>query len=54
MLYALHFGRLKKKTQDQYSVEIYAILSRDDEYADEFVLIENQKEMLARYVREQS
>ena len=39
--------------QEQYSVGIYARLSRDDECAGESVSIENQKEMLARYVREQ-
>ena len=39
--------------QKQYSVGIYARLSRDDERAGESVSIENQKEMLARYVREQ-
>ena len=38
--------------QEQYSVGIYARLSRDDERAGESVSIENQKEMLARYVRE--
>ena len=37
--------------QEQYSVGIYARLSRDDERAGESVSIENQKEMLARYVR---
>ena len=40
--------------QEQYSVGIYARLSRDDERAGESVSIENQKEMLARYVREQA
>ena len=39
--------------QEQYSVGIYARLSRDDERAGESVSIENQKEMLARYVLEQ-
>ena len=39
--------------QEQYSVGIYARLSRDDERAGESVSIENQKEMLSRYVREQ-
>ena len=39
--------------QEQYSVGIYVRLSRDDERAGESVSIENQKEMLARYVREQ-
>ena len=34
-------------------VGIYARLSRDDERAGESVSIENQKEMLSRYVREQ-
>lgn len=36
-----------------YSVGIYARLSRDDERTGESVSIENQKEMLTRYVREQ-
>lgn len=36
-----------------YSVGIYTRLSRDDERTGESVSIENQKEMLARYVREQ-
>lgn len=36
-----------------YSVGIYARLSRDDERSGESVSIENQKEMLTRYVREQ-
>ena len=39
--------------REQYSVGIYARLSRDDEHAGESVSIENQKEMLARYVQEQ-
>ena len=53
MYHALHFGRLNKKMQENYIVGIYARLSRDDERAGESVSIENQKEMLARYVREQ-
>jgi len=36
-----------------YNVGIYARLSRDDERAGESVSIENQKEMLTRYVHEQ-
>lgn len=40
--------------QENYIVGIYARLSRDDERAGESVSIENQKEMLSRYVREQS
>ena len=39
--------------QENYIVGIYARLSRDDERAGESVSIENQKEMLSRYVREQ-
>lgn len=39
--------------QENYIVGIYARLSRDDERAGESVSIENQKEMLCRYVREQ-
>ena len=39
--------------QENYMVGIYARLSRDDERAGESVSIENQKEMLSRYVREQ-
>ena len=39
--------------QENYRVGIYARLSRDDERAGESVSIENQKEMLSRYVREQ-
>ena len=38
--------------QENYIVGIYARLSRDDERAGESVSIENQKEMLSRYVRE--
>ena len=53
MYHALHFGRLNKKMQENYIVGIYARLSRDDERAGESVSIENQKEMLSRYVREQ-
>ena len=36
-----------------YNVGIYTRLSRDDERARESVSIENQKEMLTRYVQEQ-
>lgn len=36
-----------------YNVGIYARLSRDDERSGESVSIENQKELLTRYVREQ-
>ena len=36
-----------------YNVGIYARLSRDDERAGESISIENQKEMLTRYVQEQ-
>ena len=39
--------------QENYIVGIYARLSRDDERTGESVSIENQKEMLSRYVREQ-
>ena len=39
--------------QENYNVGIYARLSRDDERAGESVSIENQKELLTRYVREQ-
>ena len=39
--------------QENYIVGIYARLSRDNERAGESVSIENQKEMLSRYVREQ-
>ena len=39
--------------QENYNVGIYARLSRDDERAGESVSIENQKELLPRYVREQ-
>lgn len=39
--------------QEIYNVGIYARLSRDDERAGESVSIENQKELLTRYVREQ-
>ena len=38
--------------QENYIVGICARLSRDDERAGESVSIENQKEMLSRYVRE--
>ena len=36
-----------------YNAGIYTRLSRDDERTGESVSIENQKEMLTRYVREQ-
>ena len=36
-----------------YNVGIYTRLSRDDERTGESVSIENQKEMLTRYVHEQ-
>ena len=39
--------------QENYTVGIYARLSRGDERTGESVSIENQKEMLFRYVREQ-
>lgn len=39
--------------QENYNVGIYVRLSRDDERSGESVSIENQKEMLARHVREQ-
>lgn len=39
--------------QENYNVGIYCRLSRDDERAGESVSIENQREMLGRYVREQ-
>lgn len=39
--------------QEQYNVGIYCRLSRNDERAGESVSIENQKELLIRYVREQ-
>jgi len=39
--------------QITYNVGIYARLSRDDERAGESVSIENQREMLVRYVQEQ-
>lgn len=39
--------------QEQYIVGIYCRLSRDDERAGESVSIENQKELLSRYVQEQ-
>ena len=39
--------------QENHIVGIYARLSRDDERAGESVSIENQKEMLSHYVREQ-
>ena len=39
--------------QENYNVGIYCRLSRDDERTGESVSIENQREMLSRYVREQ-
>ena len=39
--------------QEQYRVGIYARLSRDDERAVSLCQSKHQKEMLARYVREQ-
>ena len=39
--------------QDTYNVGVYARLSRDDERTGESVSIENQKELLAQYVKEQ-
>ena len=39
--------------QEQYIVGIYCRLSREDERAGESVSIENQKELLSRYVQEQ-
>ena len=39
--------------QDTYNVGIYARLSRDDGRTGESVFIENQKELLAQYVKEQ-
>lgn len=39
--------------QETYNVGIYCRLSRDDERAVESVSIENQREMLGRYVHEQ-
>jgi len=39
--------------QEIYNVGIYCRLSRDDERTGESVSIENQREMLSRYVREQ-
>ena len=39
--------------QETYNVGIYCRLSRDDERVGESVSIENQREMLGRYVREQ-
>jgi DNA invertase Pin-like site-specific DNA recombinase len=41
------------KMQENYNVGIYCRLSRDDERAGESVSIENQREMLGRYVHEQ-
>lgn len=39
--------------QETYNVGIYCRLSRDDERTGESVSIENQREMLSRYVWEQ-
>ena len=39
--------------QEINQVGIYCRLSRDDERAGESISIENQKELLSRYVREQ-
>lgn len=39
--------------QDTYNVGVYARLSRDDERSGESVSIENQKELLTQYVKEQ-
>ena len=39
--------------QVEYSVGIYCRVSRDDERTGESVSIENQRELLSRYVREQ-
>ena len=39
--------------QDTYNVGVYARLSRDDERTGESVSIENQKELLTQYVKEQ-
>ena len=39
--------------QDAYNVGVYARLSRDDERTGESVSIENQKELLTQYVKEQ-
>ena len=36
-----------------YNVSVYARLSREDEHETESVSIENQREMLCRYVKEQ-
>ena len=44
---------VKSKMQENNRVGIYCRLSRDDERAGESVSIENQKEMLTRYVMEQ-
>lgn len=44
---------IKNKMQENYNVGIYCRLSRDDERTGESVSIENQREMLSRYVREQ-
>ena len=47
------FREVKEENAGNYIVGIYARLSRDDERAGESVSIENQKEMLSHYVREQ-
>ena len=39
--------------QETYNVGIYCRLSREDERTGESVSVENQREMLSRYVREQ-
>ena len=39
--------------QETYNVGIYCRLSREDERAGESVSVENQREMLGRYVQEQ-
>ena len=44
---------IKIKMQETYNVGIYCRLSRDDERTGESVSIENRREMLSRYVREQ-
>ena len=44
---------VKSKMQEAYNVGIYCRLSREDERTGESVSVENQREMLSRYVREQ-
>ena len=39
--------------QETYNVGIYCRLSREDERTGESVSVENQREMLSRYVHEQ-